>query len=204
MKIYSIRLIAKPKNRAEKTWALSQCSNIDKVKERLRRIRQLVNVIPGSSSELLTELTDWVNIAQSCDPTWRRTIVIPEYRMYTLSISLPDRRAIITAKDQGEIVKIGLARAIDMADYQDMISFMNILIQVLEENNSPNEQWVKDMAVGKTHPYQNDSNIIALQQKVNLYAKWKKCQYLSLTGSHPPEINIYTPPSSYEIIITRA
>lgn len=204
MKSYSIQFIAKPQKGKKRTWSLMNCSDMDKVKERLVRVGQLTTLIAGPSSEILVELIDWVNILQSCDPTWRRVISIADLRAYTFFISLRNKQAIITAKIQGRLLhKIGLPKAPDMDSYQKVINFMYIFIRLLEGMNSPNEAWVKDMSTGKVDPYQDMGDVTELQQALSLLAILQKPQAQSKFTSHPPEITIAVPPSSYEIIITR-
>lgn len=204
MNNYSAQFIFTSAKGRKKTWTLAQSPDLSKLQNRLRRIRQLVTILTGSSSELLTELSDFDNILEHCSPTWSRSIHIAELRVYTFFINCEDKTALITAKTQGhKMHTVGLVNAIDIDSYRVVITLMYIFIRIVEGSESSNIQWINDMAIGKNHPYQNNPDIIALQQKVNLYAQWKEFQYISPTGSHPSEINIAISPSSYEIIITK-
>jgi hypothetical protein len=204
MDSYSIQFIAQPQKGQKITWTLSRCSNIYTVKKRLWRIRQLVTLIAGPNSDILSELTDWENITQSCNPIWKRTITISDSRAYTFLINLSNKQALITAKSQGRpLRKIGLPKAINMASYKNVIGLMCILIRLLEGNNSPYEEWVEDMADGKTKPCQDRDNDIGIESLFNIFSNLQQPQAQSLIAAHPPEINIYTSPSSYKIIITR-
>jgi hypothetical protein len=205
MNSYSIQFIAKPQKGKGRTWELSQCSDIDKIQQRLRRIRQLVNTIKGSRSELLAELTDWKHIAQSCNPTWTRSITIPDPRAYTFFINLLTRTAYITTKEQGGqkiFPPIGVNSGNSDA-YQNVIGFMRILIRLLEGMNSSNEDWVNDMSVGKVNPHQDWDDDIGIESLFNIFSNLQQPQAQSLIAAHPPEINIYTSPSSYKIIIIK-
>jgi hypothetical protein len=196
MNSYSIQFIAQPQRGKGRTWELSQCSDMTKVLERLRRIRQLVTLIAGPNSDILSELTDWENITQSCNPIWKRTITISDSRAYTFLINLSNKQALITAKSQGRpLRKIGLPKAIDMESYQKVISFMYIFIRLLEGMNSPNEEWVKDMSVVQTKPRQGWSDNKEIKHLLNIFPL--------LQAPPPPEITIAVPASSYEIIITK-
>jgi hypothetical protein len=205
MNSYSIQFIAKPQKGKGRTWELSQCSDIDKIQQRLRRIRQLVNTIKGSRSELLAELTDWKHIAQSCNPTWTRSITIPDPRAYTFFINLLTRTAYITTKEQGgqkTFPPIGVNSGNSDA-YQNVIGFMRILIRLLEGMNSSNEDWVNDMSVGKVNPHQDWDDDTEIESLFNIFANLQKPQARPKITSHPSEITIYASPTSYEIIITK-
>jgi hypothetical protein len=204
MDIYSIQFIAKPQKGGERTWALSQCSDMVKVQKRLRSLRQLVTGIAGPSSDILTELSDVKNILEHCNPTWTRSITIAEARAYTFFIRSQDKAAFITAKAQGKIIHhIGLTRASDMKSYQNVIGFMRILIRLLEGMNSSNEDWVNDMAVGKTKPCQDWGDDTEIESLFNIFANLQQPQARPKITSHPSEITIYASPTSYEIIITK-
>ena len=194
---YSIQFISKPQKGTERTWKLSECCNMDQIQTRLRRIRQLVTIFTGSGSDILSDLTDWGNIVQSCNPIWERTIIIPEPRIYTLSINLTHSRAIVATRNQsGVLHKVGLVDAVNMNSYQDVIRLMEILIRVLEGNNSPNIQCVNDMAF-----YRGEEDTLSQQ---NHLLDLLRAIFASPTDiSNPPEINIYVPISSYKIIIER-
>jgi len=203
MSSYSILFTAIPQKGEKRPWELSQCSDIDKLQQRLRRIRQLVNTIKGSRSELLAELTDWKHIAQSCNPTWTRSITIPDPRAYTFFINLLTRTAYITTKEQGGqkiFPPIGVNSGNSDA-YQNVIGFMRILIRLLEGMNSSNEDWVNDMSVGKVNPHQDWDDDTEIQNLLDLFIKLQPPQARSKLTSHPSEITIAVPPSSYKIRI---
>jgi hypothetical protein len=205
MSSYSIQFIAMTNRGPKRTWELSQCYDIYTVKKRLWRIRQLVTVIAGPSSDILTELSDFENILEHCSPTWRRSINIRHLRAYTFFINLPTRTAYITTKEQGGQkifppigVNVGNSDA-----YAAVIPFMHILIRVLEGNNSLNIQWINDMAVGKTKTCQDWGDDTEIESLFNIFANLQKPQAPPKITSHPSEITIYASPTSYEIIITR-
>ena len=202
MSSYSILFTAIPKKGEKRFWELSQCSDIYTLEKRLWRIRQLIKMIAGSSSELLTELTDWEHIAQSCNPTWTRSITIAEARAYTFFIRSQDKAAFITAKAQGKIIHhIGLTRASDMKSYQNVIGFMRILIRLLEGMNSSNEDWVNDMSVGKVNPHQDWGDDIGIKSILDMFKTLQP--HRAKIVDHPSEITIDVRPSSYTIFIKR-
>jgi hypothetical protein len=205
MDSYSIQFIAQPQRGKGRTWELSQCSDMTKVLERLRSLRQLVMVIEGPNSETLTELSDSENILEHCSPTWRRSINIRQLRAYTFFINLPTRTAYITTKEQvGQKIfpPIGVKTGNSDA-YAAVILFMHILIRVLEGNKELHTNWIKDMAVGKTKPCQDWGDDTEIESLFNIFANLQKPQARPKITSHPSEITIYASPTSYEIIITK-
>jgi hypothetical protein len=205
MNSYSIQFIAKLQKGKGRTWALSQCSDMVKVLKRLRSLRQLVTVIAGPSSDILTELSDFENILENCSPTWRRSINIRQLRAYTFFINLPTRTVYITTKEQGGqkiFPPIGVKEGNSDA-YAAVILFMDIFIRVLEGNNSLNIQWINDMAVGKTQPCQDWGDNTEIESIFNIFANLQQPQASPKITSHPSEITIYASPTSYEIIIIK-
>ncbi len=79
---------------------------------------------------------------------------------------------------------------------------MHILIRVLEGNQDLHINWIKDMAVGKTNPCQNLVGNTEIDRLLDMVSILQDPQHRSKIASHPPEITIYTSPSSYEIRIT--
>lgn len=206
MKSYSIQFITNLTNGGGRVWtALKSCSALPTIEDKFKSLRQLVTVIAGPNSETLTELSDVKNILENCNPTWRRSINIRQLRAYTFFISLPSRTAYITTKEQGgqkTLHSVGV-KAGNSDAYASVILFMHILIRVLEGNKDLHTSWIKDMAVGKTKPCQNLVDNTEIDRLLDMVSILQDPKHRSKIASHPPEITIYTSPSSYEIIITK-
>lgn len=203
MNRYSIQFIATPSKGVQRTWSLMNCCDQVALEDRCKKIRQLIYVIAGPSSAVITELSNLETILQLCNPRWQRSINISEIRTYTLFTSRVENTALITMKTQGRKVHtIGVSNTSSMDQYDNVIRLMGIFMRVIEGNNSPNLQWLRDMSIGKVNSYQDDADKMTLYQQFNLIARLHNTQYFSLE-SHPPEISIAVAPSSYEIVITK-
>ena len=114
-----------------------------------------------------------------------------------MSINLTHHRAIVATRNQsGVLHQVGLVNAVNMNSYQDVIRLMQILIRVLEGNNSPNIKWVNDMTF-----YRDEYD--TLSQQNNLIDLLRATFASPTNGYNTPEINIYVPIFSYKIIIER-